>query len=171
MFLIANSLYYDLLFNVLNPVNEPWDYIPFDVLREYYWRCYQLVQLQAPHWITLLHDSFRLTPDYFGSNSSSHFMQNCDHYAVDTHIYQAWAWENTPEWFTQHACLDRQRIMLMESIGVPVIVGEWSLATDNCAMWLNGFNDNGELQENILFESNIIIVVVVVSSWISKSRM
>lgn len=25
---------------------------------------------------------------------------------------------------------------------LPVIVGEWSLATDNCAMWLNGFNDN-----------------------------
>jgi glucan 1,3-beta-glucosidase len=24
----------------------------------------------------------------------------------------------------------------------PIIVGEWSLATDNCAMWLNGFNDN-----------------------------
>lgn len=21
-------------------------------------------------------------------------------------------------------------------------VGEWSLATDNCAMWLNGLNDN-----------------------------
>ncbi|CAN0498301.1 unnamed protein product, partial [Laminaria digitata] len=21
-------------------------------------------------------------------------------------------------------------------------VGEWSLATDNCAMWLNGFQDN-----------------------------
>ncbi|KAL3895211.1 MAG: hypothetical protein SGPRY_013574, partial [Prymnesium sp.] len=25
---------------------------------------------------------------------------------------------------------------------MPMIVGEWSLATDNCAMWLNGFNDN-----------------------------
>ena len=25
---------------------------------------------------------------------------------------------------------------------LPVIVGEWSLALDNCAMWLNGFNDN-----------------------------
>ena len=23
-----------------------------------------------------------------------------------------------------------------------MVVGEWSLATDNCAMWLNGFNDN-----------------------------
>ena len=25
---------------------------------------------------------------------------------------------------------------------MPLLVGEWSLATDNCAMWLNGFNDN-----------------------------
>lgn len=30
----------------------------------------------------------------------------------------------------------------MEAQFGPVIVGEWSLATDNCAMWLNGFNDN-----------------------------
>jgi glucan 1,3-beta-glucosidase len=30
----------------------------------------------------------------------------------------------------------------MELAFGPVIVGEWSLATDNCAMWLNGFNDN-----------------------------
>eukprot|EP00967_Tisochrysis_lutea_P114508 scaffold182561_cov36-Tisochrysis_lutea.AAC.5 len=27
-------------------------------------------------------------------------------------------------------------------VDMPLIVGEWSLATDNCAMWLNGFNDN-----------------------------
>ena len=25
---------------------------------------------------------------------------------------------------------------------LPVLVGEWSLATDNCQMWLNGFHDN-----------------------------
>lgn len=30
----------------------------------------------------------------------------------------------------------------MEKVFGPVVVGEWSLATDNCAMWLNGFNDN-----------------------------
>ena len=29
-----------------------------------------------------------------------------------------------------------------KKLGLPVIVGEWSLATDNCAMWLNGFQDN-----------------------------
>ena len=27
-------------------------------------------------------------------------------------------------------------------VDMPLLVGEWSLATDNCAMWLNGFNDN-----------------------------
>jgi glucan 1,3-beta-glucosidase len=97
------------------------------------------VQLKAPHWITLLHDSFRLTPESFGT-----FLQYCDNYALDTHIYQAWAWENTAQWFQEHACMDRERLMVMERLGVPVIVGEWSLATDNCAMWINGLNDNGE---------------------------
>ena len=54
------------------------------LLKEFYWRSYQLVQIMAPHWITLLHDSFRLTPEHWGSE----FMKNCDNYAVDTHIYQ-----------------------------------------------------------------------------------
>ena len=41
-----------------------------------------------------------------------------------------------------NACETAASIVAMESVGVPVIVGEWSLATDNCAMWLNGFQDN-----------------------------
>lgn len=42
-------------------VNEPWDRIPMDVLKDFYWQSYQIVQNLAPHWITLLHDSFRLS--------------------------------------------------------------------------------------------------------------
>lgn len=121
-------------------VNEPWDKIPMEVLKEFYWRTYQLVQLKAPHWITLLADSFRLSPSNF-----ENFMRNCDNYAIDTHIYQAWAWPNPVQWFQQHACMDGDNILLMESLGVPIVVGEWSLATDNCAMWLNGLNDNGTM--------------------------
>jgi len=121
----------------IEPLNEPWAMIPLDVLQEFYWRCYQIVQLKAPHWLSLFHDSFRLTPDSFGS-----FLKGCDNWALDTHIYQAWAWENTPEWFALHACMDKERLVEMEALGVPIIVGEWSLATDNCAMWLNGLNDN-----------------------------
>jgi len=41
-----------------------------------------------------------------------------------------------------NACETAASIVAMEAVGVPVIVGEWSLATDNCAMWLNGFQDN-----------------------------
>ena len=32
-----------------------------DVLKDFYWESYQIVQKLAPHWITLLHDSFRLS--------------------------------------------------------------------------------------------------------------
>ena len=42
-------------------MNEPWDRIPLDVLKDFYWQSYQIVQNTAPHWITVLHDSFRLT--------------------------------------------------------------------------------------------------------------
>lgn len=109
-----------------------------DILKEFYWRSYQIVQLKAPHWLTLLHDSFRLTLEHFGT-----FLQHCDNFAIDTHVYQAWAWENPARWFQEQTCEDRERLMAMERAGVPIVVGEWSLATDNCAMWLNGFNDNG----------------------------
>jgi hypothetical protein len=32
-----------------------------DVLKDFYWQSYQIVQKGAPDWITLLHDSFRLS--------------------------------------------------------------------------------------------------------------
>jgi hypothetical protein len=43
------------------------------------------IQAKAPQWITLLHDSFRLSVDNWMS-----FMVDCPNYAIDTHIYQAW---------------------------------------------------------------------------------
>ena len=33
-------------------------------------------------------------------------------------------------------------LMYASTVCLGQVVGEWSLATDNCAMWLNGFNDN-----------------------------
>ena len=94
--------------------------------------------LKAPNWITVLHDSFRLSPLLWGGN----YLKNCDQYAVDTHVYQAWMPADVPAAFQGSACGDGFNIQNMEQDNVPVIVGEWSLATDNCAMWLNGFNDN-----------------------------
>ncbi len=66
----------------------------------------------------------------------------CPERALDTHIYQAWSDPSSRETFYSRACGTKSIIAYMEKVFGPVVVGEWSLATDNCAMWLNGFNDN-----------------------------
>ena len=66
----------------------------------------------------------------------------CPERALDTHIYQAWADPSSRDSFYYRACGTKGIIAYMEKVFGPVVVGEWSLATDNCAMWLNGFNDN-----------------------------
>lgn len=84
-----------------------------------------------------MHDSFRLDPNVWGG-----FMDGCPERALDTHIYQAWKDPDSRLGFFTDACSKKEILATMEREFGPVIVGEWSLATDNCAMWLNGFNDN-----------------------------
>lgn len=129
---------YDPVVIGIEPVNEPWWVIPLDVLKEFYWKSYQIVQAEKSSWITLFHDSFRLWPQEW----SNGWMKNCDNFAMDTHLYQAWLYPNNVDWFGQAACAAQLQLNMLENMGLPIIVGEWSLATDNCAMWLNGFNDN-----------------------------
>lgn len=125
----------------IEPVNEPWHPIPIEVLQdEFYYKVYLLVKELAPHWVILFHDSFRLSNELWDD-----FFEDldCDLCGLDTHIYQAWHYNPQPtQWFVDNACEEGLRVQALEQSGVPVVVGEWSLATDNCAMWLNGFNDN-----------------------------
>ena len=69
-------------------------------------------------------------------------MAGCPDIALDTHIYQAWQDPGNKEKFFADACSTKERLNQMELAFGPVVVGEWSFATDNCAMWLNGLNDN-----------------------------
>jgi len=121
----------------IEPVNEPWQYTPIDELKNFYWEGYLIVKQSAPFWKYIMHDSFRLDPSVWGG-----FMAGCPERALDTHIYQAWKDPSSRETFYENACSTKHIIATMERVFGPVIVGEWSLATDNCAMWLNGFNDN-----------------------------
>ncbi|RLN82603.1 hypothetical protein BBJ28_00003771 [Nothophytophthora sp. Chile5] len=121
----------------LEPVNEPWELTPIPILKDYYWKSYKRVKARAPHWKFVLHDSFR-----FGVKYWSQFMRGCPDIALDTHIYQAWNTPGTRSDYFSNACQQKYTIADMENAMMPVIVGEWSLGTDNCAMWLNGFNDN-----------------------------
>lgn len=121
----------------LEPVNEPWQYTPIDELKKFYWDGYLTVKKSAPYWKYIMHDSFRFDVNVWGG-----FMAGCPDRALDTHIYQAWKDPSSRETFYADACATKHAISAMERAFGPVVVGEWSLATDNCAMWLNGFNDN-----------------------------
>ena len=62
---------------------------------------------------------------------------------MDTHVYQAWFDIRSQESFLDNACSWKQRIRdVQATTTLPLLIGEWSLATDNCQMWLNGFHDN-----------------------------
>lgn len=121
----------------LEPINEPWQYTPIEELKKFYWDGYLIVKKHAPYWKYIMHDSFRFSTDIWGG-----FMAGCPDRALDTHIYQAWRDPSSRTAFYDDACHWKHGIAEMEREFGPVIVGEWSLATDNCAMWLNGFNDN-----------------------------
>mmetsp|Transcript_30668 Transcript_30668/g.74066 ORF Transcript_30668/g.74066 Transcript_30668/m.74066 type:complete len:722 (-) Transcript_30668:211-2376(-) len=121
----------------VEPVNEPWELTPLKELKKFYWDAYLIVKKKAHYWKFIMHDSFRFTPETWGG-----FMKGCPDRALDTHIYQAWNDPASRLTFYNNACAQKKQIALMEREFGPVVVGEWSLATDNCAMWLNGFNDN-----------------------------
>ena len=119
----------------MEALNEPWQFTPLDVLKAFYWDAYWAVRAAAPEWLFVLHDSFRLD-EWLG------FMKGCPAVAIDTHVYQAWFDIRSQDSFLENACSWRSRILELQRRSLPLLVGEWSLATDNCMMWLNGFHDN-----------------------------
>ncbi len=121
----------------IQPMNEPWQFTPLDWLKDFYWDGYQIMRKKAPGWVYLMHDAFHYDPTTWGD-----FMLNCPNIGLDTHIYQAWLDPAPQATYLVLTCNIKEAIESMEKMGMPVVVGEWSLATDNCAMWLNGFNDN-----------------------------
>lgn len=123
----------------LEPLNEPWQYTPIDELKRFYWEGYKIIKNNTltKDWRYIMHDSFRFDINIWGG-----FMSNCPDIALDTHIYQAWQDPSNAQQFYLQACQISSQLVEMERSFGPVIVGEWSLGTDNCPLWLNGFNDN-----------------------------
>jgi glucan 1,3-beta-glucosidase len=122
------------------PVNEPWVHTPPNAYQLYVWTCYNMVQLADSNQGLIMHDSFRGSALIF-----QEWMVGCPNIVSDIHLYTAWdGWwmgDLNEQHFVDSAC--SQAAMLEEGQArIPHVVGEWSLATDNCAMWLNGFNDN-----------------------------
>jgi glucan 1,3-beta-glucosidase len=122
----------------LCPMNEPWENTPEDILKYFYKKVYDsFIDKWSYDKVLILHDSFR-----------PYLWEDCDFIELDknnikidiyldTHQYKAW---NEPVPFD--TLIDSIRNWNYPKTCFPVIIGEFSLATDNCQMWLNGFMDN-----------------------------
>ena len=122
----------------LQPVNEPWEKSDIPTLKDFYRTTREVIRNINPDLIFVFHDSFftsgRVWNDLFPDNDFKNV-------ALDTHIYMAW--ETRKEEMNLYC--DRINSMLydedVQSIKYDIWIGEWSLATDVCGMWLDGFND------------------------------
>ena len=120
----------------VEPVNEPWWATPRDWLSDYYRSARDIVRSYNPNTIFVFHDAF----DSSSSWNALFDDNDMENVVMDTHAYMAW-WEHKND--IPMYCADYEGVISnLDAVKYPVWIGEWSLATDVCAMWLGGFNDS-----------------------------
>ena len=120
----------------LTVLNEPWEYTPDDILKKFYQDIFDIFQIyMSPDKLFIIHDSFR---SQIWNNFK--FNNNNKNYTIllDTHQYTAW----NNKYISYDILIDSCNKWQSPYANYQYIIGEWSLAIDNCQMWLNGFMDN-----------------------------
>ena len=124
----------------IEPVNEPWWRSDTDVLKRFYRQVRALMKEKAPHLVFVFHDAFK--PLGFVWND---LFEDDDHENVvmDTHQYMMMF----PNLGSLLLYEEAYKVLVSAAgrVKYDVWVGEWSLATDMCGMWLAGFNDSDDL--------------------------
>ena len=121
-------------FYAFEPINEPQTNPIVEVLFEFYRRSRKLVQKYTAGAKFVFHNgnvNSEIWNDLFRDDDMEDVI-------IDIHFYQAWMDMNT----IQDYCGEAEDEVKSKSVPYkyPVWIGEWSLATDICAFWLNGFN-------------------------------
>lgn len=120
----------------IQPLNEPWWSSDKYILYDFYRRIRYNMKKSAPHLKFVFHDSFHGDASYWNELFPDNDMENV---VMDTHFYQAWWGAQSIDSYCEGYTNSNTHL---NDIKYDVWVGEWSLATDVCAMWLGGFNDN-----------------------------
>jgi glucan 1,3-beta-glucosidase len=126
-------------------LNEPHKDLPTDLLKEYNLRGYQAIREHCPpdRVAVVFHDGFRSHREYLG------FMQppQYENVIYDVHRYQCFEPSEIEMNIHEHllvAGVQRQQEAeeIQSELGLPVIVGEWSLGFDPefVALWPGPFN-------------------------------
>ena len=121
----------------IEPVNEPWDKTDQWALKLFYRNVRHIMREKAPHLKFVFHDSFHNDPsdwdDLFADDDTHNVV-------IDNHWYIAWDQDSgTVETVCQKY---KDHMKMLSKHKYETWVGEWSLATDACAFWLDNFNDS-----------------------------
>jgi glucan 1,3-beta-glucosidase len=120
------------------PVNEPLGGTDLGLLKWYYQNVRQVLRTYREDAIFIFHESYHFDAETWNSLFSDADMDNV---VLDTHQYICFGAKFEEDIMT-HCDNYRDSLKPAKDIKYPVWVGEWSLATDTCAHWLNGFNDH-----------------------------
>lgn len=121
----------------IEPVNEPWDKSDQWALKLFYRNVRHIMRTKAPHLKFVFHDSFWNEPEYWDDLFADGDTHNV---VIDNHYYQAWDKDSgTVDTVCQKY---KDHMEMLAGHKYEVWVGEWALATDTCAFWLDNFNDS-----------------------------
>ena len=120
-------------------LNEPANWmLDMDKVLEFYDNAYSILQSTAPQTRMTFHDSFLPLQQWHDL-----YKPQWKKSILDTHIYHVF--DNNLLQLDYEGHLNKtnnsdfKATQSLNSTTVPVITGEWSLATTDCAKWLNGF--------------------------------
>lgn len=126
---------YDMLYG-LCVLNEPWEFTPELFLKQFYQDVFNIfTEYMSSDKKFIIHDSFRST--IWENFELKENVKNIT-ILIDTHQYTAW---NSP-YSSYETLIKSASGWQSPSSKYEYVIGEWSLAIDNCEMWLNGFMDN-----------------------------
>lgn len=130
-------------FAAFEPVNEPWADSDMPLLKAFYRAVRNLVRAQTNPGTKFVFYADSIDPAIWADLFDADDRWDV---AMDNHHYQAWSGPNT----TEAACAEYESYAeKVAAVGYDAWIGEWSLATDTCALWLGGLNDGyGEDQCN-----------------------
>eukprot|EP00457_Paulinella_chromatophora_P002471 gb/GEZN01002476.1/.p1 GENE.gb/GEZN01002476.1/~~gb/GEZN01002476.1/.p1 ORF type:complete len:690 (+),score=90.84 gb/GEZN01002476.1/:27-2072(+) len=120
------------------PLNEPSQRIPAPLLADFFHKAYSVVRQYRSDIAFVIGDSYNWGYVY----TDRMFNPAYTNVWLDAHIYHMFSRGDellSTLAHLQFAC-KRSHPQLCES-PLPSFVGEWSLATDDCTKWLNGFHD------------------------------
>ncbi|KAJ2357922.1 hypothetical protein GGF43_001167 [Coemansia sp. RSA 2618] len=143
---------YSNIVDAVQVLNEPANWgLSVDGIIDFYKRAYTSFRSIAPGAIMVIHDAFLGPNDWWRFN-----VHGWDNVILDTHNYHVFVKDRLTLNRDQHlqvTCDDAKHVRGFNN-QLWTVTGEWSLATTDCAKWLNGMEKGARWDGTLPWEMN-----------------